>query len=74
MAEKKKPSELVVVEVREAIAFGGVLIAPNVDKNGKVTLVRAIVPRAKAEAHPDERVKILKDAPDDAKVGVVSQA
>ena len=69
----KGPSKNVLVEVYEAVSFGGVRVAPNVDDAGKVTPGKAIIPRAIAKVHPKSRLKILKPADDDAKIGQVAE-
>ena len=62
--------KLVKVEVRRAIAFGGLRIGPKVDGQ-QIIPVLAYIPRGVAESHTLKRVKILGDAPASAKIGVI---
>lgn len=56
MSNNESPSDLVVVELGESIAFGGLAIRPEINdvKRGRKASVRAVpacVPRRIAEAH-----------------------
>ncbi len=74
-AAAKGKSRNVLVEVYKAIVADGIKISPKVDDirphQTSVTSVRAIIPRRVADAHPPNRIKIISDAADDAKIGVI---
>ena len=78
--EAPAPSgRLVLVEVRHAIAFGGVVVRPIVDDSGRpsgrparVTPVRAVIPRTIAERYPAEQVQIVGVAEDDVAIGTLA--
>ncbi|HUW99375.1 MAG TPA: hypothetical protein VMY35_00215 [Phycisphaerae bacterium] len=74
----KDKSVNVIVEVLHAIAFDGVHISPKIDdpRGGKpptITPVKAVIPRNLAESYGPKYVKVIGDAPDDAKIGLVAE-
>ena len=78
MAEQKKDktaakaaSTLVRVRVNKAVAFAGLRVGPDIDDQGKVTPVEAVIPRTVYDGQRKDRLELLGDAPDDAKVGLV---
>jgi len=65
---------LVIATVKQAVSFGGVRIAPtetHARRPQKVAPVRAVIPLAICDRHPDSRVEYVGPAPDGARVGVI---
>jgi len=70
----------VIVEVRQAIAFDGVVIRPQVEDGGRlqgrkpiVKPVKGVITRALAEALGPDYVKEIGPAPDDAPLGAMKE-
>ena len=64
----------VIVEVHHAVAFGGMMISPKTDPQKGINHDQpqlAVVPKWLADAHPDSRLKYVKDAPPGARFGPI---